>query len=571
MARFSTPRPGVGRRRWAAPALALLLTIVGLAPATAGPADGSTAEGPAAAPSPGPGSPGDPVGQVPRPGAPEPVDPVEPVATVEPAEPTEPAEPVQSAEPNDPVQPAEPTAPPAEPVPPARLAAEEVRYLTSPWAPVIYRATPAASAPISYADWAAAGFPAPESALVGIVRLPWSASVYGVLSFAFDRTLPGTEAVHLSGAQWGGLAPADRAQLRLTAHVTGSRYVSWETAPGELSVIPPDGVEHRLTFAEWRAAGTPPASVRPGGFVTTPWSGTIWQVGSLGQGTSGTALTRARWDALANPTPQQRVTVPGASYFAWESNPAQRYVRLPDGVEHRFSLAEWNRAGNPGQSIRAGGFLRVPWSSSIWFFPNLASAQGGRALTGADWASYDSPEPRTVGNVPGGRFTQLWGESAVVHSALGRESHVPAWGWAAAGPQSLDVVCPVFVYGTLRPGEPAWGRLSGVATSAPETRIAGSSLYVQPGRAFPYLVPGGAGVTGNLVHVRSGACGSTIPQLDAYEKFVTGAPIHGQAYYRDVATIDGVRAFVYVAGPAKAAALRGGAGVLIPSGDWKRR
>jgi gamma-glutamylaminecyclotransferase len=111
----------------------------------------------------------------------------------------------------------------------------------------------------------------------------------------------------------------------------------------------------------------------------------------------------------------------------------------------------------------------------------------------------------------------------------------------------------VFVYGTLRRGQPAHGYVAGFPLEAAQTR---GRLYAMPGD-YPALVLDGPGiVVGEVVEVD----GATLTQLDAYEAVDTGL------YRRErIPLVDGSEAWAYVMdGPAA----RGG----VPTGgDWAKR
>lgn len=132
---------------------------------------------------------------------------------------------------------------------------------------------------------------------------------------------------------------------------------------------------------------------------------------------------------------------------------------------------------------------------------------------------------------------------------------------------AVPVVRPVFVYGTLRPGQVNW-----------EHRLAGRVVEARPGRLpgvalldcgpYPAAVerPGAPGVAGDLVWVDPGRWAETMRLLDDLEGYVPGAPdnLYERAL-RPVDTHDGpVEAWVYLAGRDLAEAPI----PEIPGGDW---
>lgn len=131
---------------------------------------------------------------------------------------------------------------------------------------------------------------------------------------------------------------------------------------------------------------------------------------------------------------------------------------------------------------------------------------------------------------------------------------------------------PVFVYGTLRPGEanhtPALG--GRVALCEPAV-LPGALLFHGPG--YPYAVDGSAAdlAHGELIHPFPGVYDAVLADLDRLEEYVPGDP--GSLYervLRDTVRPDGVRrpAWVYLAGPAVRRALHA-TGRRVAGGDWR--
>ncbi|MGX1565315.1 gamma-glutamylcyclotransferase family protein [Streptomyces sp. NPDC055506] len=132
---------------------------------------------------------------------------------------------------------------------------------------------------------------------------------------------------------------------------------------------------------------------------------------------------------------------------------------------------------------------------------------------------------------------------------------------------------PFFVYGTLRPGEVNHDLfLRGRTRSEAPGRLADTVLYAGPG--YPYAVeePGGGTVNGELVTALPEFYEALLEELDRLEDYVPGDPrsLYERVERKVVRDADGatVRAWVYVAGPAVAARLRGG-GKRILGGDWR--
>ena len=129
---------------------------------------------------------------------------------------------------------------------------------------------------------------------------------------------------------------------------------------------------------------------------------------------------------------------------------------------------------------------------------------------------------------------------------------------------------PVFVYGTLRPGQPNWERL-----------LAGRTERVLPGRLpgvvlldcghFPAAVerPGAGGAAGEVVWIRPGAWPAILVALDHLEGYDAGDPERlFDRVVRPVETVDGpVDCWVYLAGRRLAESGR----PVVAGGDWPAR
>ncbi|MGI5198229.1 gamma-glutamylcyclotransferase family protein [Streptomyces sp. CA-288835] len=132
---------------------------------------------------------------------------------------------------------------------------------------------------------------------------------------------------------------------------------------------------------------------------------------------------------------------------------------------------------------------------------------------------------------------------------------------------------PIFVYGTLRPGEPNHDLfLLGHTVSEVPGRLAGAVLYEGPG--YPYAVeePGGM-VSGELITPAPERYDQLLLTLDRLEDYAPGDPANlYERVARNVIREDGtsVDAWVYVAAPTVATRLRA-RGKLIEGGDWRAR
>ena len=135
---------------------------------------------------------------------------------------------------------------------------------------------------------------------------------------------------------------------------------------------------------------------------------------------------------------------------------------------------------------------------------------------------------------------------------------------AAPGPDAF------FVYGTLRPGQPNFGRISRLVAEVQPAVLPDHVLY---GRElpFPYAAPGAGQVVGDLLRIRLGGMEESLRILDMLEGYRgEGRPNHYERLAVSVVTADGMRtAWVYLASASILVRLT--PDQAIASGDWCRR
>lgn len=130
---------------------------------------------------------------------------------------------------------------------------------------------------------------------------------------------------------------------------------------------------------------------------------------------------------------------------------------------------------------------------------------------------------------------------------------------------------PVFVYGTLRPGDANHHLVADAVRAAPAW-LADHALHGH-GLPFPYVTPQpGAWVRGEVVWPAEGSHGELLARLDQLEGFVAeGDPAnHYDRVARRCRLDEGeqVHAWVYLAGPDARARLAAGPDRTVASGDW---
>ena len=127
---------------------------------------------------------------------------------------------------------------------------------------------------------------------------------------------------------------------------------------------------------------------------------------------------------------------------------------------------------------------------------------------------------------------------------------------------------PVFVYGTLRPGEKNYPRyLQGRSLREVPATVAGELFYIAAG-GYPYLLPGRERVQGELIDLDPVVYPEVMQRLDALEEY-DPADEPGSVYLRrtaDVRTADGTerKAWVYYWNRPEAR------GKKVESGDFRK-
>ncbi len=85
---------------------------------------------------------------------------------------------------------------------------------------------------------------------------------------------------------------------------------------------------------------------------------------------------------------------------------------------------------------------------------------------------------------------------------------------------------PVFVYGTLRPGEKNYPRyLQGRTCNEQQASVEGHLYFVENG-GYPYLEPGQGRVVGTLVEISPALFQKTLGELDALEEYTPADEPH---------------------------------------------
>ncbi|MCF4120386.1 excalibur calcium-binding domain-containing protein [Antribacter sp. KLBMP9083] len=196
---------------------------------------------------------------------------------------------------------------------------------------------------LTFDEWAALGFPTPQPAPTSYVKYSWSPTVYAVTFFGDERDEWLWE--QISFGQW---SRAGYPSPWNAGWIEGSYFYKWGTS-SELFVEGPDGVNHKLSHAEWQASGfMPPADRSNEGFVKYTWDSTIVRMTNFGWG-QGYAIGYDEWRSEAFPTPQAVTRVAGDQVYRYYGNPTIWYAG--PGLNRPITGAEWQAMGFPAPTV----------------------------------------------------------------------------------------------------------------------------------------------------------------------------------------------------------------------------
>jgi Excalibur calcium-binding domain len=217
-------------------------------------------------------------------------------------------------------------------------------YYKQPFDQTVWHVDGGVARAVSYSEWQAAGFPVPSASPTDYVKYPWSPTVYAVTFWGDPESTWDWDL--LSEPQWrsaGNPAP------RSAGWIAGSYYYQWGTS-SELFVEGADGVNHKLTYAEWAASGFRAFVPRSNeGFMKLSWAPNITRMPDLASG-YGYSIGYPEWSAEAFPTPQVVQRVVNDHFYKVGIDP-NIYYQGP-AFHRAISYNEWVAAGSPVPEFR---------------------------------------------------------------------------------------------------------------------------------------------------------------------------------------------------------------------------
>lgn len=191
--------------------------------------------------------------------------------------------------------------------------------------------------------WRQDGFPRPTPAPTDYVQTPWSSRVNAVHFFGEDA---GEWA--WSGLSYTEWTRAGRPAPRPVAHTPFATYTKYETSD-EIFTSEWGSEIHKMTPAEWRAAGSPRPSVNPAGYYRYSWHPNIAVLDSDRR--LGGQVTAEAWAIFGSPTPAVVTSLPGDVVWKTASSP-QLWLDSAIVWGHPLTFAEWSALGRLTPQIR---------------------------------------------------------------------------------------------------------------------------------------------------------------------------------------------------------------------------
>lgn len=197
---------------------------------------------------------------------------------------------------------------------------------------------------LTYEEWAALGYPAPEPARTDVVKYPWSPTLYAVTFLGDDKSEWVWDT--LDHAEWqsaGFPAPRD------AGWIEGSTVYQYRLSD-EIFVKSPDGMLHKLTYEEWVASGKGNREYYYPAFVKYSFDPTIIMITTDFLRPYGDALTYEQWRDLAFPTPSVVIWLRDDRVYRYEGDPTIWFDGLH--VLHPLTYDEWAELGFPEPEVR---------------------------------------------------------------------------------------------------------------------------------------------------------------------------------------------------------------------------
>lgn len=269
-------------------------------------------------------------------------------------------------------------------------------YYSVPWTSTVYESwTDGKVKELTLSAWKAKGV-AKRPAPIRYVKTSWSASRYALITFPQRSGDTAVDRVRtLTRAQFEA---AGSPRVSTVAHVPTSRYSRFASSSTDRWVLTPDGDRHKLTPAQYAAAGSPKLIVVYGGYYRARWSKNIYFISTTG---AKRAVSAAAYAAAGKP----RVAIAPTVYVKTSYSPVHALITWPHKKDDR-SL---------DQIVR---------------------------LTPAQYSSIGKPRPQIRTRIPGDSFIRLSIGRTIYHRSQGYLTPVTTSQWRAAGSPAVSTRSP---------------------------------------------------------------------------------------------------------------------------------
>jgi hypothetical protein len=210
------------------------------------------------------------------------------------------------------------------------------------------------------------------------VKYPWSSTVYAVTFWP-----GGSDAWQWTRLGYSQFVKAGSPSVRNAGWIVNTYIYKWGTS-AELLVEGEDGVNHKLTAAEWRDMNFRGYVDRANeGFMKLSWTSDIVRMTDV-RGGQGRAIGYGEWQEEAFPTPQVVQRINGDQFYRY-SNSNQVWYAGP-GMNRVVNIDEFRAAGSPSpRVIQVAGQPTPPPSSGggggggSAFYANCAAVRAAGA------------------------------------------------------------------------------------------------------------------------------------------------------------------------------------------------
>ncbi|MCI9890039.1 CAP domain-containing protein [Micrococcales bacterium 31B] len=197
----------------------------------------------------------------------------------------------------------------------------------------------------------------------------------------------------------------------------------------------------KLTWDSFVAAGFPRYSTAPTTYVKYAWSSTLYAVTKWSSNSATWTwhrLSHAEWQAAGSPSASNIGWVAGSIIYKYGTSD-QLLLRAPDKGVHVLTFSQWAATGYRNYSNYSNqGYSRLSWDSNIAYMTDLKAGKG-YVITAAQWSEAGEPWPQFVKRFPGDVFYKNYGSNTVYYQGPTASRAITFNEWVAAGSPTPEV------------------------------------------------------------------------------------------------------------------------------------